>query len=71
MSEVDENGEVYVVAQNGTGAGKHFKLEEMPSGITESTILRERLGKDVFQVIHEGLMLTCKNGEYVIKDKLR
>lgn len=135
ISGVDENGEVYVVAQNGTGAGKHFKLEEMPSGITEGTILRERfgkfvidekatkksidrlniaemktlkllreyktegvdylvtelgddyvtlkncstglefpcseLGKDVFDVIHEGVMLTCKNGEYIVKDKLK
>lgn len=135
ISGVDENGEVYVVAQNGTGAGKHFKLEEMPSGITEGTILRERfgkfvidekatkkninrlnivemktqkllkeyktegvdylvtelgddyvtlkncktglefpcseLGKDVFNVIHEGVMLTCKNGEYTVKDKLK
>lgn len=135
ISGVDENGEVYVVAQNGTGAGKHFKLEEMPSGITEGTILRERfgkfvidekatrknidilniaemktqkllkeyrtegvdylvtelgddyvtlkncstglefpcseLGKEVFDIVHEGLMLTCKNGEYVVKDKLK
>lgn len=47
ISGVDENGEVYVVAQNGTGSEKHFKLEEMPSGITESTILRERFGKFV------------------------
>jgi len=135
ISGVDENGEVYVVAQNGTGTGKHFKLEEMPSGITEGTILRERfgkfvidekatkksidelniaemktqkllkeyrtegvdylvtelgddyvtlkncktglefpcseLGKEIFDVVHEGLMLTCRNGEYVVKDSLK
>lgn len=135
MSGVNENGEVYVVAQNGTGAGKHFKLEEMPSGITEGTILREgfgkfvidekatkksidelniaemktqkllkeyrtegvdylvtelgddyvtlkncktglefpcsELGKEIFDVVHEGLMLTCRNGEYVVKDSLK
>lgn len=132
MSDIDENGKMYVVAQNGTGAGKHFSLDELPSGTTQGTILRYRNGKfvideeltkksidednrvklankrllaeyktegidylvteigddyvmlknqqtglefdsydfseDVFKNLHEGTMLTCKNGEYVLKN---
>lgn len=30
-SDVNEDGKMYVVAQNGTGAGKNFSLDELPS----------------------------------------
>lgn len=30
-SDVNEEGKMYVVAQNGTGAGKNFSLDELPS----------------------------------------
>jgi hypothetical protein len=132
MSDVDENGEMYVVAQNGTGAGKSFSLDELPSGTTKGTILRQKYGKfvideeltkksidkdnkleyehqkllaeyktegvdylvteigddyvmlqnqstglefdssdfkqEVFDALYEGAMLTCKYGEYALKN---
>ena len=30
-SDVNEDGKMYVVAQNGTGAGKNFSLDDLPS----------------------------------------
>lgn len=30
-SDVNKDGKMYVVAQNGTGAGKNFSLDELPS----------------------------------------
>ena len=44
-SEPNDKGEVYVVIQNGTGAGKDFKLSELPTGSQYGTILRYRNGK--------------------------
>ncbi len=46
-SDVNKDGKMYVVAQNGTGAGKNFSLDELPSGVTKGTILRNRNGKFV------------------------
>ncbi len=132
MSDVDTNNSVYIVIQNGSGAGKHFNIADLPVGTTRGTILRIKNGKfiidedltnksienlnfakqktnelkaeyktegvdylvkefaddyvvlqnlktglefdvsdfkiDVFNRLYEGLILTCKNGEYIIKD---
>ena len=132
MSDVDKNGQVYIVAQNGSGAGQSLNLEDLPSGTTRGTILRNKNGKfvidenlskksiddlnklkqsneklraeyktedvdylvtelgddyvmlknqqtglefdstdfskDVFDSLYEGLILTCKNGKYTIKN---
>lgn len=131
-SDVNEDGKMYVVAQNGTGAGKNIPLDELPSGTTKGTILRQKNGKfvideeltkksidednkveferkkllaeyktegvdylvtevgddyvmlknqktglefdscdfkkDVFDEIYEGALLTCKHGEYILKE---
>ena len=130
MSDVDKNGQVYLVAQNGSGAGQNLKIDDLPIGTKRGTILRNRNGKfvidenlskkslddlnklnetnqrlqaeyktenvdylvtelgddyvmlknqqtglefdstdfskEVFDSLYEGLMLTCKNGEYVV-----
>lgn len=47
MSDVDKDGKMYVVVQNGTGAGKNFNLTELPSGVTKGMILRNKNGKFV------------------------
>lgn len=47
ISDVNEDGKMYVVVQNGTGAGKSFSLDELPSGTTKGTILRQKFGKFV------------------------
>ena len=131
-SDVNKDGKMYVVAQNGTGAGKNISLDELPSGTTKGTILRQKNGKfvideeltkksidednkveferkkllaeyktegvdylvtevgddyvmlknqktglefdscdfkkDVFDEIYEGALLTCKHGEYILKE---
>ena len=43
----NNKGEVFVTARNGTGAGKDFKLSELPSGSQFGTILRWKNGKFV------------------------
>lgn len=132
MSDVNKDGKMYVAAQNGTGAGKSFDLNELPRGTTKGTILRYRNGKfiideeltkqsidednkiefarkkllaeyktegvdylvteigddyvmlknqqtglefdscdfrkEVFDSLYEGAMLTCKYGEYFLKN---
>ena len=44
---MNEDGKMYVVAQNGTGVGKNIPLDELPSGTTKGTILRQNHGKFV------------------------
>ena len=44
-SNINQKGEVFIAAQDGTGAGKHFKVEDLPKGIEYGTILRYRNGK--------------------------
>lgn len=46
-SDVNKDGQMYIVAQNGTGAGKNFDIDKLPSGTTKGTILRQRYGKFV------------------------
>ncbi len=132
MSDINKEGKVYVVAQNGTGSGKNINLDELPEGVTRGTILRYKNGKmvideeltkesinrlnevrvnnekllseykaegveylvtevgddyailqnqqtglefdssdfskDIINHLKQGLILTCENGEYVIKN---
>ena len=46
-SEVNDKGEVFVTARNGTGAGQDVKLSELPAGTEFGTILRWQNGKYV------------------------
>jgi len=46
-SEPNDKGEVFVTVRNGTGAGKDFKLSELPNGSQFGTILRWKNGKFV------------------------
>jgi len=43
-SEPNDKGEVYVVIQNGSGAGTDMKLSELPKGSQYGTILRYKNG---------------------------
>ena len=46
-SNVNPKGEIFIVAQDGTGAGRHFKIEELPKEIQYGSILRYKNGQFV------------------------
>ena len=44
-SELNEKGEFYVVRQDGSGAGKMYKAEDLPEGTQDNTVFRYINGK--------------------------